>query len=156
MTGSSWKPTLLTMRGIALYLAGATALGYLSVELRRLYLVWFNSPEQSGLGSTVWAMYNLPFVTLGMVGLFVIGYVVAAFHTSQRRRVLLLCAMAQALFALPWAMETLRLLDLGLWPHPITRQIVAFQAFVAFVVNPLCLLAGGFLRPLRSLGVAKA
>ena len=142
-TKTTRRDVLVAVSAIAFYWVAVIAFGFASSELRQeVYLRWINTPEMRWAANQFWVLYNLPFVGLGIVGFMAIGWAVGTIARHHRAVVLLVCIACQVLLALPWALETWRLLEIGLWPHPLTQRVLGFTAFVMFVVNPASLFVG--------------
>jgi hypothetical protein len=142
---------LLAVRALAvgwsaLYLVYQFAGPLIQQSRRTLFSQWGSALwGESEVVRQLWVYYGVPFVLVWCLILIAIGWMIAGLHRRLPGSVIVVSAtlLRPATFQ---ALEIRRLLETELWPGwgwGSFRWALLFQAFLAFVVYPLCVLIGG-------------
>lgn len=142
---------LLAVRALAvgwsaLYLVYQFAGPLIQQSRRTLFSQWGSALwGESEVVRQLWVYYGVPFVLVWCLILIAIGWMIAGLHRRLPGSVIVVSAtlLIPATFQ---ALEIRRLLETELWPGwgwGSFRWALLFQAFLAFVVYPLCVLIGG-------------
>jgi len=144
VTDDIFSQKLLAIRALISACAAIVLLQIGYGALRHAVIIqWHLAPRQPEFLRQAVVYYGLPFEPAMCLGCAVIGWLIARQHRGGRASMVVLSALAPWLWAFPWAWQTTRLWNAGLWPFWDFRFALLFHGALIVVAYPLCIVLGG-------------
>jgi hypothetical protein len=116
---------------------------FYGVSRQALIIKWDLAPRTPEILRQAVVYYGVPFEIIMCLALAGTGWMIGRLHRENRAAIVSLSALVPLLWAIPWALNTARLLHAGLFPFWDFRMALLFHAALLFVGYPLCILIGG-------------